>query len=131
MRTDLQPIEGCYSDRLDVGMRVQVGDPKPQRVRTRPSVNAPVSVWLNPGVPVTIVDGPRCANGWVWWNVRDDSGRIQGWTSEGDGPAVPWLVPAWDNGSGGASAAAQRRPQRPQPAPFVPPSPAARPPVGR
>ena len=103
MRTDLQPSEGCYSDRLAVGMRVQVGDTQRQHVRARPSVNAPRSAWLYPGVPVTIMDGPRCANGWVWWNVRDDSGRIQGWASEGNGPAVPWLVPAWGSASGGSS----------------------------
>lgn len=95
MRTDLQPIEGCYSERLAVGMRVMVGDTQRQRVRQAASKNAANLGWLYPGVPVTILDGPRCASGWVWWYVRDDSGRIQGWTAEGDGPAVPWLVPTW------------------------------------
>lgn len=102
-RTDLQPIEGCYSDRLAVGMRVQVGDGQRQHVRQSASRNAAHVAWLYPGVPVTILDGPRCASGWVWWYVRDDSGRIQGWTSEGDGPAVPWLAPVWGSGSGGAA----------------------------
>lgn len=103
-RTDLQPSEGCYSDRLAVGMRVQVGDQQRQHVRARPSVNAPRTAWLYPGVPVTILDGPRCANSWVWWYVRDNSGRIQGWTSEGDGPTRPWLVPVEGDGSGGVTA---------------------------
>lgn len=104
MRTDAQPGEGCSSDRLAVGLRVQVGDRQRQYVRARPSVNAPRTAWLYPGVPVTILDGPRCANGWVWWYVRDDSGRIQGWTSEGDGPTRPWLVPVESNGWGSAAA---------------------------
>lgn len=91
--TDLQPQEGCYSDRLAVGMRVAVSDTQRQRVRTRPSINAPVSAWLYPGTPVTILDGPRCANNWVWWYISDDNSRVVGWTPEGDGPATPWLTP--------------------------------------
>ena len=102
-RTDLQPIEGCYSNRLAVGMRVQVGDGQRQHVRQSASKNAAHVAWLYPGTPVTIMDGPRCAGGWVWWYIRDDSGRMEGWASEGDGPARPWLVPAWGGGSGSAA----------------------------
>lgn len=105
-RTDLQPQEGCYSDRLAVGMRVVVGDTQRQRVRPRPSTLAPISAWLNPGVPVTILEGPRCANGWVWWYISDDNSRVVGWTPEGANRTTPWLVPAPT--STGAATAAQR-----------------------
>ncbi len=93
-RTDLRPQEGCYSDRLAVGIRVMVGDTQRQRVRPRPSTLAPVSAWLSPGVPVTILDGPRCANGWVWWYISGDNSRVVGWTPEGANRTTPWLVPA-------------------------------------
>lgn len=99
-RTDRLPNHGgssavCASERLSVGMRAMVGDQRRQHVRQAANKNAAHSAWLYPGVPVTILDGPRCADGWIWWYIRDDSGRIQGWTSEGDGPARPWLVPTW------------------------------------
>ena len=107
-RTNRLPNHGgstaaCASQRLGVGMRVQVGDTQRQHVRQAANKNASHSAWLYPGVPVTIMDGPRCADGWLWWYIRDDSGRIQGWAAEGDGPARPWLVPAWGSGSGGSS----------------------------
>jgi len=103
-RTDRLPNHGgstaaCTSQRLGVGMRVMVGDTQPQHVRQAANRNAAHIAWLYPGVPVTIMDGPRCADGWVWWYIRDDSGRIRGWTSEGDGPARPWLVPVWGAGA--------------------------------
>ncbi len=107
-RTNRMPGEGgvvtpaCASDRLSVGMRVIVGDGRNQRVRRQPSKAAREIAWLAPGVPVTLVDGPSCADGWIWWYISDDSGRIQGWTAEGDGH-TPWLVPAWDS-SGSATA---------------------------
>lgn len=101
-RTDLQPQEGCYSDRLAVGMRVAVSDPKAQRVRPRPSTLAPVSAWLYPGVPVTIMDGPRCANNWVWWYVSGDDGRLLGWTPEGANRTTPWLAPVPTSSSAAA-----------------------------
>ena len=90
----------CASDRLSIGMRAMVGDGRNQRVRPQPSKAAREIAWLAPGVPVTLLDGPSCADGWTWWYIRDDSGRIQGWTAEGDGPARPWLVAAWGSGSG-------------------------------
>lgn len=111
-RTNRLPGEGggsgttpvCASNRLSVGMRAVVGDRERQHVRQAPSRSAAHVAWLYPGVPVTLLDGPRCANGWVWWYVRDDSGRIQGWAAEGDGPAIPWLVPLGSGGSGAALA---------------------------
>lgn len=90
----------CASDRLSAGMRVMVGDGRNQRVRRQPSKAAREIAWLAPGVPVTLVDGPSCADGWIWWYIRDDSGRIQGWTAEGDGH-TPWLVPAWASSATG------------------------------
>lgn len=90
----IDPYEGCYSERLAVGMRVMVGDTQRQHVRQAASKNAANLGWLYPGVPVTILDGPRCASGWVWWYVRDGRGRIQAQERPSNGPAVPWLVPA-------------------------------------
>ena len=90
--SDLDPAEGCFSERLDVGMRVMVGDNLLQRVRSCPGRSAPVIAWLYPGVPVTVTDGPRCAGGWVWWRVVDDRGNVDAWTPEGNNASEPWLV---------------------------------------
>lgn len=85
----------CVSARnLTTGMTVMVGDSKRQHLRVSPQGSAAHIDWLYPDVPVTIVSGPQCAGGWVWWYVRDHTGKLQGWTSEGDGPNIPWLVPA-------------------------------------
>ena len=108
----------CASDRLSIGMRAMVGDGRNQRVRPQPSKAAREIAWLAPGVPVTLLDGPSCADGWIWWYIRDDSGRIQGWTAEGDGPARPWLVRL--GAADRAALAAWRRPRRPGPAAIRP-----------
>ena len=40
-----------------------------------------------------ILEGPVCANKWVWWKVRSLKSGLEGWTSEGDKDKY-WLVPA-------------------------------------
>lgn len=86
----LQPhpiiCEGAPPSRLNVGMRGQVrvapegAQRRQQNVRTAPSLDAVSSARLPEGVEFTIVGGPECADGFIWWQidiVRD------GWTAEG------------------------------------------------
>jgi len=44
-----------------------------------------------------IIDGPKCADGWVWWRVRSQYDGLEGWTSEGEQPIgedpIYWLEP--------------------------------------
>lgn len=79
--------QGCranYDSRLAVGDKVAVGDGVTQRVRSAASKTAPVIGSLAPNQIVRIVEGPRCADGWVWWRVLGAHGSPNGWTSEGD-----------------------------------------------
>lgn len=96
-RTKRSPQEGattvsCASARLQVGMVVAVSDGVRQRVHREARKSSPQTAWLYPDAPVTLVKGPVCADGWVWWYISGDGGRLTGWTSEGDGPKA-WLAP--------------------------------------
>lgn len=95
-RTNRSPQEGaaasCASRRLKVGMVVAVSDGVRQRVHREARKSSPQTAWLYPNAPVTLVKGPVCADGWVWWYISGDGGRLAGWTSEGDG-AKAWLAP--------------------------------------
>ena len=73
-----------YPTRLAVGMEVSVGDGVRQRIRPQPRQSAAMIAWLPPGQAVTIVGGPTCADGWIWWQIANSMGRTLGWTSEGD-----------------------------------------------
>ncbi|MFZ1754261.1 MAG: LysM peptidoglycan-binding domain-containing protein [Caldilineaceae bacterium] len=93
----------CRSYALAVGDMAVVNStpPQPNRVRSRPSTGGTVLGRLQPGEAMEILDGPVCANGWVWWYVQGLEQELRGWTAEGDGPAH-WLLPAvdaigWDN----------------------------------
>jgi hypothetical protein len=44
------------------------------------------------GQPFDILDGPHCADNWIWWYVRAPDGQ-KGWTAEGD-RGERWLVPS-------------------------------------
>ena len=39
---------------------------------------------IAPGHTLWIIDGPECANDWVWWKVRAEDQDLEGWTPEGD-----------------------------------------------
>jgi hypothetical protein len=39
-----------------------------------------------------IIDGPECANGWVWWKIKAEGQDLEGWTTEGDHFEY-WLLP--------------------------------------
>ena len=43
-----------------------------------------------PGENLLVIDGPRCANGYTWWQVRTLEG-LEGWAAEGDAESY-WLV---------------------------------------
>jgi hypothetical protein len=69
--------------RLVVGERGRVtfGDPRPVRVRSQPGLNGQILTQLALGEEFDVLDGPICADGYLWWYVRN--GRTQGWSAEG------------------------------------------------
>jgi hypothetical protein len=91
------PWEACpgtYWSNLRVGDTAMVSEdpPLPNRVRQTPNNQGEVIGQIPPGGRVLILDGPECANGWVWWYVSAENQDLTGWTSEGD-EASYWLIP--------------------------------------
>ena len=89
------PCPGTYASRLHIGDRVYVSydPPLANRLRSDPDKDLGVIlVTIEPGEDVKIKDGPVCANGWVWWYVREMETGFFGWTAEGDTEDY-WLVP--------------------------------------
>jgi hypothetical protein len=77
---------GAPPSRLNVGMRGQVrvapegAQRRQQNVRTAPSMEGESIARLPEGAAFTIVGGPECADGFIWWQI--DTVR-DGWTAEG------------------------------------------------
>ncbi len=95
-KTTARPQEGgsaagaCRSRQLALFDEVTVIAGGRQHIRSLPRRNAPHTDWFKPGQILTLSKGPRCADGWVWWQVANAMGRPLGWTAEGDGRTV-WL----------------------------------------
>ena len=71
---------------------VSFDPPLSNRVRSKPSRKASVVGMIEPGEKMKIVDGPSCADDWVWWKITSEESGLTGWTSEGDYEGY-WLVP--------------------------------------
>jgi hypothetical protein len=86
--------DSAYASRLHVGNKAVVSSDPPQanRVREQPDLDGAFKGYVYVGVTVSILDGPRCANGWVWWYIKSEYDGLEGWTSEGDSAGY-WLVP--------------------------------------
>lgn len=86
----------CHSPlRIDIGEQARViyNDTQPKRLRSAPSLTGGIITELIENVPVLIIGGPVCADGFNWWNVRVlSSAPFEGWLAEG-GPANWWIAP--------------------------------------
>jgi len=71
---------------------VSFDPPDPNRVRENPGTGQRVLGLIFPGESFVVLDGPACANGWVWWKVRAHKDGLTGWTVEGSAGTY-WLVP--------------------------------------
>lgn len=64
-------------------------------MRLSPTLDAPVIAQLETGTHVTVTDGPRTANGFIWWKLRASNG-LEGWAVESvddDGIRLQTLLP--------------------------------------
>lgn len=88
------PCQGVYASRLHVGDHAYVSydPPLPNRVRAQPNVDSPLIGSLAVGEKMEILQGPICAGGWVWWQIKSLEQNLTGWTAEGDASSY-WLVP--------------------------------------
>jgi len=83
-----------YLSQLRTGMQAQIAlEPSlPNRVREQPSTSANIVGFIDPGGKVEILEGPACAEGWIWWKVREIATSLEGWTAEGDVNGY-WVIP--------------------------------------
>ncbi len=87
------PVPCDFPLPLDIGDRAAVtyNDFTPKHLRSAPSLSAPVLADLLLETPLVIVNGPVCAYGYNWWQVRVlTSNPVTGWLAEG-GPAQYWI----------------------------------------
>jgi len=83
-----------YQARLKIGDRAFVSyDPLlANNIRHGPYKGSTLLGKIHPGDDLTIIDGPSCSNGWIWWKIISSADDITGWTAEGDEIGY-WLVP--------------------------------------
>lgn len=85
---------GAPPTRLHIGDRARVAmyPFENQRVRQEPNSGSTILTLFRPGTNIKILEGPACANGWVWWKIQSLSSGEIGWSAEGDSNGY-WLEP--------------------------------------
>ena len=88
------PCVNALPTRLRVGMFAYVNPdpPLPNNLRREAGKNSSLIGDIQPGQAMKILEGPQCADGWVWWKVRTLEPQLEGWTAEGDRQNY-WLIP--------------------------------------
>jgi hypothetical protein len=88
------PCDPGPFSRLSVGLRAYTlkDPPLPQRLHKEAGKDKDRAGWIQPGETVKVLEGPVCADGWVWWRVETEIGHNIGWAAEGDENGY-WLNP--------------------------------------
>ncbi len=73
---------GAPPTRLSLNQQAQVISPNSVRVRDNPGLIGNVLLNAAQGEIVTIMDGPVCADDFIWWQVQLGTG-VMGWMAEG------------------------------------------------
>jgi hypothetical protein len=78
-----QLCAGAPDSRVGVGDRARVtfSDGQPLRLRQEPG--GAIITEMPEGTEFQVIGGPRCAQGFAWWQLQLDDGRT-GWSAEGD-----------------------------------------------
>lgn len=83
---------GASPQRLEVGSNAYVCTiSDPVRLREGPGKQYNSIASLEKGSQLYVVDGPRCADNWSWWQVETESGNI-GWMAEGGDNIDPYFL---------------------------------------
>jgi hypothetical protein len=84
----------CISDKLAVGLDAQVSPDDLLVLRAEPFAGS-VLGHISPAATVTIIDGPKCEGGVIWWKVTSE--QFSGWAVENllrlcpkEGECKPW-----------------------------------------
>lgn len=82
---------GYREPRLAVGEigRVPPGN-QANRVRAVPQLSGAILFQLQPGAEFTVIAGPQCGDGIVWWNIQQ--GARTGWTAESDVEIITYFL---------------------------------------
>jgi len=91
--TPYMACEGNLPTRLWIGgyAYVSTDTPDSNRVRSGPGTDYTHLGNIDPGEAMEVLDGPVCADGYVWWQVRALMADLTGWTVESADSY--WLVP--------------------------------------
>jgi uncharacterized protein YraI len=82
--------KGTLAPRLTVGSQARVTPGAPNKIRSSPTL-AGAQIGSIPGEGIfSVVDGPQCADGFLWWQVIYQG--VTGWTANGDGTEY-WVEP--------------------------------------
>lgn len=90
-----------YLSRLAAGERAYVNPAQAGSNRVRNQAGRTGTTVLGNITPNTVfqvIGGPRCVEGWVWWEIRTLDGALTGWTAEGN-ETERWLLPCPLNGN--------------------------------
>jgi SH3-like domain-containing protein len=85
-----EPVD--RSPRVGERVRVTMSSGGQLSVRETPGTDARLLTRISPGQEFTVMGGPQQASGYTWFQIRSDSGDIEGWVAEGDS-TERWLSP--------------------------------------
>ena len=93
MVSSWQACPNTLPSRLGPGMTGKVLEDPPQAnsIRATASRSGKVIGKIEPGEVFTVLSGPQCSGGWVWWYVESSKG-LKGWTAEGN-EKMYWVSP--------------------------------------
>jgi hypothetical protein len=93
-RAESVPCVNGLPTRLRIGTFAYVNPdpPVPNNLRREAGKSNSLIGDIQPGAAMKILEGPKCADGWVWWKVRTLETELVGWTPEGDQKNY-WLIP--------------------------------------
>lgn len=83
-KTDTVFCNGAPKSRVFVGTvaRITLTDGTPTRVREKPTTSAKILGRLAEGTQFKVVNGPKCADNYAWWQIQLANGT-RGWIAEG------------------------------------------------
>jgi len=70
----------CLPTRLAIGHEAQVTPGTANRIRSQSNTDSEQVGQIPAGEVMTILDGPQCMDGFLWWRINYDG--IEGWTVE-------------------------------------------------
>jgi pimeloyl-ACP methyl ester carboxylesterase len=95
-RFDQNTCAGTIPSQMLVGRpgRVSFTDGTSTRLRSDPTISSQVLMEMSEGHSFDVVDGPVCADGYTWWQLKERSRGQLGWSAEGaDDQYFIWPFP--------------------------------------